>query len=188
MGQSFDAQLLQEAADEHVVVVEVGLEILLKRWLIRQFADSWKTSRRERDIVLWAQGARRGSFEFAHKLIRNTVYHELNPLRRQAMHSQVAKALEHLRGEREPEALAYHFVEAGQWERALPHLQRAIDRALSVGAEETARLFCGQAQEVLNRLVAGARNAAQAERWREERERMQGFCDQPRAATRAAPT
>lgn len=176
MGQSFDAQLLQDAAEEHVVVVEVGLEILLKRWLIRQFADSWKTNRRERDIVLWAQGARRGSFEFAHKIIRNAVYHELNPLRRQVMHLQVAEALERAHGERDPETLSHHFMEAGQWERALPHLERAIGRAQSLCAEETARRYCGQAVEVLGRLVASARTAAQEERWREERERVRRFC------------
>ncbi len=83
MGQSFDIHLLQEAADEHSAVIEIGLEILLKRWLIRQFAHSWTS-------------ARRGSFEFSHKRIRGAVYRELNPLRRQAMHTQVAEGLERL--------------------------------------------------------------------------------------------
>jgi DNA-binding SARP family transcriptional activator len=172
MGQSFDIQLLQEAADEHVTVVEVGLEIMLKRWLIRQFAHHWTSTRRERDIVLWAQGARRGSFEFAHKRIRGAVYHELNPLRRQAMHAQVAEALERLRGTRDCEALAFHYSAAGQWEKALPHLERAIERCLSVLALDTARRYCDMAIEALSRLAAGARSEAQADRWRDERDRM----------------
>ena len=172
IGQTFDVHLLQEAADEHVAVVEIGLEIMLKRWLIRQFAYTWTSARRERDIVLWAQGARRGTFEFAHKRIRGAVYRELNPLRRQAMHGQVAEGIEGLRGTRDSEALAFHFTAAGQWEKALPALERAVERALSVLAMDTARRYCDQAIEVLSRLASGARSEAQAERWRDERERM----------------
>ncbi|HKI01252.1 MAG TPA: BTAD domain-containing putative transcriptional regulator [Thermoanaerobaculia bacterium] len=172
IGQSFDVHLLQESADEHVAVIEIGLEILLKRWLVRQFAYTWTSARRERDIVLWAQGARRGTFEFAHKRIRGAVYRELNPLRRQAMHSQVAEALEGLRGTQDSEALAFHFAAAGLWEKALPSLERAVERALSVLAVDTARRYCDQAIEVLSRLAAGARSEAQATRWRDERERM----------------
>lgn len=172
MGQSFDIHLLQEAADEHAAVIEIGLEILLKRWLIRQFAHSWTSARRERDIVLWARGARRGNFEFSHKRIRGAVYRELNPLRRQAMHAQVAEGLERLRGGRDHESLAFHFAAAGLWEKALPHLERAVDRAMSVLAIDTARRYCDQAIEALSRLAAGARSEAQAARWRGERERM----------------
>lgn len=172
MGQSFDVSLLQEAADEHSAVIDIGLEILLKRWLIRQFAQSWTTARRERDIILWARGARRGSFEFAHKRIRSAVYRELNPLRRQAMHTQVAEALERLRGVQDPEALAFHFAAAGQWEKSLPHLEHAVERALAVRALDTARRYCDQAIEALSRLAASARSEAQAMRWRNERERI----------------
>lgn len=173
IGQSFDVHLLQEAADEHVTVVEVGLEIMLKRWLIRQFAYHWTSTRRERDIVLWAQGARRGSFEFAHKRIRSAVHGELNPLRRQAMHAQLAEGLERLRGIRDSETLAYHYSLAGQWEKALPHLERAAERAQAVLAADAARRYHDQAIEGLSRLASGARSDAQAERWRGERERMQ---------------
>jgi DNA-binding SARP family transcriptional activator len=172
MGRSFDAQLLQEAADEHIAVVEVGLEILLRRWLIRQFSYAWTSGRQEEDLALWAQGARRGSFEFTHREIRKAIHDELNPLRRQAMHGQVAEALVRLRGERDCEALAHHFLSAGEWEKALPALERAVERALSVYAEDTARRYCDQTIEVLSRLVASARNGAQAERWREKRDRL----------------
>ena len=159
MGQRFDIHLLQEAADEHAAVIEIGLEILLKRWLIRQFAHSWTS-------------ARRGNFEFSHKRIRGAVYRELNPLRRQAMHTQVAEGLERLGGGRDPEALAFHFAAAGLWEKALPYFKRALERATSVLAVDTARRYCDQAIDALNRLVAGARSEAQAARWRSERERM----------------
>jgi predicted ATPase len=159
LGQSFDAGLLQEAADEHLAVVDIGLEILLKRWLIRPSSPSLNP-------------ARRGSFEFSHERIRSAVYRELNPLRRQAMHAQVAESLERLRGGRDAEALAFHYAAAGQWERALPHLEQAIERALSVQAMDAARRYCDQAIEGLSRLAAAARGETQAARWRDERERI----------------
>jgi DNA-binding SARP family transcriptional activator len=170
MGQCFDAQILQEAADEHIQVVEIGMEILLRRWLIRQFSHSWTSSREEEGLALWAQGARRGSFEFSHREIRNAIHQEINPLRRQAMHAQMAAALERLQGNRNCQALAFHFVAAGEWEKALPHLEQSVERALAVCAEDTAQRYCDQAVEALSRLVASARNAGQAERWRGERD------------------
>jgi DNA-binding SARP family transcriptional activator len=173
MGQSFDAQILQEAAEEHPTVVEVGLELMLRRWLVRQFAQGWTGGRRERDIVLWAKGARGGTFEFAHPSIRSAIYHELNPIRRQAMHGQVAEALEKMPGERSCEALAYHFAAAGQWEKTLVPLEQAIARARAVLAGDTARRYCDQLLDALTRLVASARNEARAERWREERSRIE---------------
>ncbi|HEY0514517.1 MAG TPA: AAA family ATPase [Thermoanaerobaculia bacterium] len=171
IGQSFDVQLLQEAADEHALVVEIGLEVLLRRWLIRQFAYFWTNAGHEEDILLWAGGARRGSFEFAHPRIGEAIYNEINPLRRQAMHAQVAEALESLRGG-DCEALAHHFTAAAQWERSLPFLERSVERALAVRAVDAARRYCDQAIEVLSRLAAGARSEAQADRWRREREAL----------------
>lgn len=171
LGQTFDVQLLQEAADEHVRVVEIGLEVLLKRWLIRQFAYFWTDSRDgEESVVVWARGTRRGSFELAHDRTRGAIYGELNPLRRQAMHAQVAAALENLRGGRDCETLAFHHTVAHQWEKALPYLQRSIERALAVCAGDAARRYCDQAIEVLSRLAAGARSEEAAERWRGERD------------------
>jgi len=172
MGQSFDTQILLEAADEHIQVVEVGMEILLRRWLVRQFSHSWTSSREEDSLALWAQGARRGSFEFSHREIRNAIHQEINPLRRQAMHSQVGAAMERLQGDRDCQALAFHFVAAGEWDKALPYLEQSVERALAVCAEDTAQRYCDQTVEALSRLVASARNAGQAERWRGERDQF----------------
>jgi DNA-binding SARP family transcriptional activator len=173
IGQSFDVHLLQEAADEHAMVVEIGLEILLKRWLVRQFAYFWTASRNEAELLSsWARGARRGSFEFSHTQIRSAIYRDLNPLRRQAMHAQVAEALEKLRGRQDCEVLAHHWSAAGQWEKSLPFLAGALERARAVGAVDAARRYCDLAIEGLSRLAASARSEAQAERWRGEREVM----------------
>ncbi|HTG32565.1 MAG TPA: AAA family ATPase [Thermoanaerobaculia bacterium] len=153
LGHTFDVQLLQEAADEHAKVVEIGLEVMLEHRLIRRLA-------------------RRGSFEFTHDRIRGAIYGELNPLRRQAMHSQVGEALESLLAGRECEVLAYHHTTGNQWEKSLPFLERSLERALAVQAGDAAQRHCDQAIEVLSRLAAGARSALVAERWRERREMM----------------
>ena len=88
------------------------------------------------------------------------------------MHAQVAAVLESLRGGRDCETLAFHHTVAHQWEKALPYLQRSIERALAVCAGEAARRYCDQAIEVLSRLAAGARSEEAAERWRGERDAM----------------
>ena len=178
LGQSFDLELLQEAADEHIAVLEIGLEILLKRWLIRQLSSFWTSNRRERDVVVpRALKAHRGSFEFAHETIRRALYHELNPLRRQAIHGQVADALTSLKGDSDCETLAWHLTSAGQWERALGPLEKAMERALAVQAVHTAQAYHEQWVEALTRLIASARNGAVAERWRGERERVEGLLE-----------
>jgi predicted ATPase len=174
-GQTFDLQLLQEAADEHAMVVEIGIDVMLKRWLIRQFAHFWTDGQRGEDPVQWKHGgpgARRGSFEFSHNRIRGAIYGDLHPQRRQAMHTQVAEALASLTGGRDCEALAFHYSTAGLWEKALPYLERAAERALAVRAADAARRYFDQAIEVLSRLASSARSEAAAERWREEREAM----------------
>lgn len=175
-GQSVEAELLQHAAEEHGAVVEVGLEVLLKRWLFRRFAPAWTTRRRERDIVLWARGARGGSFEFAHQRIRAAVYRDLDPLRRQAMHAQVAAALEARRGQAPGggcEALAHHHAAAGQWRQALAHLEEAAERARVLRAEGAALHYYDQALAAAATLAGAAREPAEAEGWRRERARIE---------------
>ena len=152
LGQSFDLELLEKAADEHIAVLEIGLGLLDRHGLVRP---------------------RGGRFEFCHETIRRALYHELNPLRRQDIHRQVADAVTALRGDSDCEALAWHLTSAGQWERALAPLEKAMARAQSMQAVHTARSYHEQWVEALTRLVASARNGAIAERWRNERERVE---------------
>ena len=167
IGQTFEAGLLQEAADEHRTVVEVGLEILLERWIIRQFADQWNETRPEADIVMWAGGARRGRFEFAHKLLRTSIYESVHLLRRQVMHREVAEAIEAVysgQTEKVVEQLAHHYREAGLWERALPYLVQSAERAASLFDVEQACEYYATAAKVLRRLLPEA-GRAQRQEW-----------------------
>lgn len=130
LGHGFDAVLLREVEREHMAVVECGLEVLLDRWLVRHATSQWHASRRERDIVLWASGARRGVFEFSHEIVRRTVYDSLNRTRRRVLHRLVAETLEQRSGEdREAcrELLAYHYARAGAWDRTVSYLKMASE-------------------------------------------------------------
>ncbi len=195
MGQQFDVELLNQAADELMTVTEVGLEVMLERWLIRQFADSWMTSGRQ-SIMLWAQGARRGTFEFTHELTRKAVYETLDPRRREIMHGQAAAVFENLHthatgvtspgGEAQQaagdpdtpdseglcEILAYHFQAAGIWDRAFLYLDQAAERASRLHAKETAVEFYTQGFDVLGRLIDTCRDPQQEAHWRRERTRI----------------
>jgi DNA-binding SARP family transcriptional activator len=138
LGHGFDAVLLREVEREHMSVVECGLEVLLDRWLVRHATSQWHASRRERDIVLWAGGARRGIFEFSHEIVRRTIYDSLDRTRRRVLHRQVAESLEQRSAEdREAccELLAYHYARAGAWDRTVSYLKMASDRAFRLSAE-----------------------------------------------------
>jgi DNA-binding SARP family transcriptional activator len=130
-GPSFDFALLENAGEEHAVVIEIGLELMLRRWLLRQSLGRWESGQRRRDITLWAEGMRRGRFEFANRHIRSALVTAVDPRRRQVLHAQIAAALEALPGGGGPasRALAHHWAAAGEpakaeaaWTAAQTHL------------------------------------------------------------------
>jgi predicted ATPase len=145
--------------------VEVGLELLLKRWLVRQHLPNWETGRRRRDLTLWTEGMRRGRFEFAHRHIRSALAGAIEPRRRQALHAQVAAALEArpaAEGDGLSEALAHHWAAAGDWSKALSHLERALRKAGALQADATTIHYYQQALDLVARLCEGAGGAEQA--------------------------
>jgi DNA-binding SARP family transcriptional activator len=169
IGHTFDVELLQRAAQEHMGVVEIGLELMLERWLVRQYARRWSDSPRERDLVLWAQGARRGTFEFAHDRIRQVALREVNPLRRRTLHCHVAEAL----ADRHPvgsengvERVAHHFLEADEPAAALPYVRSSAAKALRVGDQAVAAAWLDRGRTLLERLTA--REAPGREEWERE--------------------
>jgi len=144
LGEQFDVEVLTRAADEHLGVVEIAVQLSLERWLIRQFPRSWSQGGPERDIVLWARGVRRGFFEFSHRAIRTSILECINPIRRRVMHAEVARAL--MERHREDlqsisEELAFHWLEAGEFTEALPWLECSADKAARAGAEAVEKLY-----------------------------------------------
>ena len=154
-GHQFDVEVLQKAADEHLSVVETCIELALERWLIRQFPRSWSPAGLERDIVLWARGARRGYFEFSHDTVREAIIDQINPIRRAVMHRDLAVALEKHHGDRAIiycEQLAYHWLAAQEPERALPWLESATRRADDYGGHDIRDEHLRQALQIIGRL------------------------------------
>lgn len=89
-----------------------------------------------------------GRLRFGHALIRDTLYDELSPARRLALHGRAGEALERVHASDLGPHLAevaHHFVQAapaGEWDRAVEYARRAGERAASLLAyEEAARLF-----------------------------------------------
>lgn len=78
---------------------------------------------------------------FAHKLTMTALLESLSGLRRRRLHRRVADAIRALRPN-DLEALAFHYAEAGDEERALTYHLRAADRARRVYANDDAiRLY-----------------------------------------------
>jgi len=144
LGHQFDVEVLAEAGDEHLGVVEIAIELSLERWLIRQFPLSWSQAGPERDIVVWARGVRRGFFEFSHRAIRGSILEHINPLRRQIMHGAAARALRKRHAE-DPgfisEELAFHWLEAGEPEEAIPWLEHSAKRAARSGTVAVEQVY-----------------------------------------------
>ncbi len=154
-GWSFEAEILEKSADEHPAVVEIGLELLLKRWLIRQSIRYWSTFGRTSDVVLWKRGARRGSFEFAHERVREALASSVHPSRRKALHSRVAETIEALAAdhlENHSDELAAHYLAADLPARAFPYLEQSAVRARSLLARSAAARYAAAATEARARL------------------------------------
>jgi hypothetical protein len=156
VGAGFDARLLCEAEHEHRAVVEVGLEILLDHWFIRQSGLPWSRDGLESGVGLWSMGARDGQFDFDHDLVRRAVYESLNPLRRGVLHGQIARALEAREGGRSDEAIASHALAAGDLELACVALLRSAERAVQFHLLGVARERCVTTLDLAGRMRAQA--------------------------------
>lgn len=181
-GWRVDSGLLKRAADEHGAVVDLALEILLGRWLIRQRVQHWASGRREPDIVLWSRGARHGDFEFAHPSVRRLISEEVPVHRRQVLHGDIATALEEIH-RADPdcpcELLAWHYAAAGVWDKAFDYLEISAARAHALGARHACREHCRQALLALDRLEAPAPGEVPEDpAWREARGRIQELQDE----------
>ncbi|HEX9670256.1 MAG TPA: BTAD domain-containing putative transcriptional regulator, partial [Thermoanaerobaculia bacterium] len=160
IGRGFEFGLLQAAGGEHPTVVEVGLELLLQRWLVRRASGRWTDEGRAVGEALWATGARRGDFEFAHRVIGEAIFDAVDPKRRRVLHGAVAAALEE-RSAGDPrrgcEAVAHHWLAAGRPEKAVPCLRLAAERSRALGAVETAAAYEALAAEAASAISSSAR-------------------------------
>jgi eukaryotic-like serine/threonine-protein kinase len=96
------------------------------------------------------------TFSFSHALVRDTLYEELSPPQRLALHGKIAVALEEMcHGEPDSRLgeLAHHFLAAatpgGEIEKAVSYAERAGAQAMGQLAYEEAAELYGRALEVI---------------------------------------
>src|SRR3954467_15085107 len=97
-----------------------------------------------------------GRYSFAHALVRDTLYEELSPPKRSALHEQAGLAIEAICGSNVDERLgelAHHFLEAaprGDLAKAIDYAQQAGKQDMEQLAYEDAVDVYGRALEVLD--------------------------------------
>jgi DNA-binding SARP family transcriptional activator len=89
-------------------------------------------------------------YRFGHDTLREVIYNELAPETRQSLHLRAAESLEREHFAR-VEALAQHLYLAGAWDKALPYLIQAGDRAREVYAWQDALRCYDQAIDAAER-------------------------------------
>ncbi len=138
MGQLFDVTTLAAVVNESLAVLEPVLYELLQRGFVRFLPTYWFESRRERDLVLWGRGARRGVFQLGSNGLAGALVQSIPWERRVVLHRRIADVLAAAGpgsdGTGHAEAVAGHLIAAGEEERALPWIARACERALALGA------------------------------------------------------
>ena len=89
------------------------------------------------------------AFAFRHALTRQAIYTRLLTRERAVLHRSIGLALEQIYSQRQDArtgdietslsaSLAYHFYEAGLWEKAIHHARRAAEHAQRLGAPRAA--------------------------------------------------
>ena len=136
IGRDFDEELVWRVADmEPEQLMTAATEAIAER-LVTDLGD--------------------GRYSFAHALVRDTLYEELSPPKRSALHERTGLAIEeHLRSGNVDERLgelAHHFLEAaprGDLAKAIDYAQRAGEQDMEQLAYEDAVDVYGRALEVL---------------------------------------
>jgi ABC-type oligopeptide transport system substrate-binding subunit/DNA-binding SARP family transcriptional activator len=133
LGREFDLEMLAMASGRDEEAILDDLERAERAQLVEE---------------LRGEGTR--TFGFVHSLIAATLMESMSALHRRRLHRLVAGALE-ARRPRDSEALAHHYYEAGEAEKATYHLLRAGDQARGLYAHREAIGHYRQALELLHR-------------------------------------
>jgi eukaryotic-like serine/threonine-protein kinase len=131
-GPRFSPELLARASGLDEATVRQALAHLTERGIVREVSLD--------------------EYESAHDLVREVLYGALPIEERPALHEAVARAIEALSpSDAAAERLAFHYREAGQWERAVDYLERAAARYEGEHALEAAIEAHTQVIDLLSR-------------------------------------
>ncbi len=137
VGQPFSITLLSTATGQDTVTIEKSLNECLRRRLVEPCAHS-AIQILTSDLNPLASGFQ---YDFSHNKIRAVVYHATGSEHRRRLHRRVGEALEQIFSDRIDEhlgALAYHWEQAQEPERATAYLLRAGDQARLLYAHQQA--------------------------------------------------
>ena len=146
IGRGFSYSLLRDVAGMEDAPLQAALEKLA-----------------EADIVLVQGLPPESDYRFKHALIQDAAYENLLKSRRQILHRRVAEILRDrfsATATAEPEALAYHFTQAGMTDAAIEWWGKAGDQALRRSAFQEAISHLGKAIEMADKAGAAAPRAA----------------------------
>jgi tetratricopeptide (TPR) repeat protein len=119
----------------------------------------------EADILLVQGLPPESDYRFKHALIQDAAYENLLKSRRQLLHRRVAEILRDRFADTaasEPEALAYHFTQAGLTDAAIEWWGKAGDQALRRSAFQEAISHLGKAIEMADKVGDAAPRVAAA--------------------------
>ncbi len=146
IGRGFSYGLLRDVAGRDDAALQAALERLA-----------------EADIVLVQGLPPESDYRFKHALIQDAAYENLLKSRRQVLHRRVAEILRDRFADTavaEPEALAYHFTQAGMTNAAIEWWGKAGDQALRRSAFQEAIAHLGKAIEMADEAAEGAPRVA----------------------------
>jgi DNA-binding winged helix-turn-helix (wHTH) protein/predicted ATPase len=116
-------------------------------------------------VISSTRGLGEEKYAFTHDLLQEALYESIGPARRRRYHHRIAEALEKLyasRLEDRYEALAHHFHEGNDVEKAVAYSHRAGVKAASHCAYREAVLHFEQALRALEHLPEGRQRLEQA--------------------------
>ena len=130
IGERFEFDLLQRASDLDEPALLDALRAAIRSQLISE-----------------DEGRETDAFVFRHALVREAILHEPLARERRMLHERVARALEQVDGEVvDFAAVAYHYEQAGDHERAYAFHRRAADHEAGRGAFAEAHAHYAQAR------------------------------------------
>jgi predicted ATPase len=113
-------------------------------------------------------------YSFRQPVIREVVYREMLSSVRRRYHWRAAYVLEQegITGllDEKVDLLAHHFLQAGDYEKAVAYLARSTRRARRLGAYEVAINYINQALSVVDRLSGAATSEYERERRQKQRD------------------
>jgi class 3 adenylate cyclase/predicted ATPase len=137
IGRGFSYGLIRDVAGTEDAALQTALEKLA-----------------EADIVLVQGLPPESDYRFKHALIQDAAYENLLKSRRQVLHRRAAEVLRDRFADTasaEPEALAYHFTQAGMTDAAIEWWGKAGDQALRRSAFQEAISHLGKAIEMADK-------------------------------------